>query len=74
MHVDLTMTKVHVTADGADAGGSDADKLSKNTAREDWKRYRKKFQQPVKFRSVPYLVTNRTLVFFYFHHITEIYN
>jgi hypothetical protein len=29
---------------------SDAEKLSKNTTREDWKRYRKEFQQPVKFR------------------------
>ncbi|KAM3955484.1 son of sevenless [Aphomia sociella] len=33
-------------------GSSDAEKLSKNTAREDWKRYRKKFQQPVKFRVI----------------------
>ena len=35
---------------------SDAEKLSKNTAREDWKRYRKEFQQPVKFRLVIFFV------------------
>ncbi|GBP87738.1 Protein son of sevenless [Eumeta japonica] len=28
------------------------DKLAKNSAREDWKRYRKEFQQPVKFRVI----------------------
>ncbi|XP_060809029.1 protein son of sevenless [Amyelois transitella] len=37
---------------GECAGSTDAEKLSKNTAREDWKRYRKKFQQPVKFRVI----------------------
>ncbi|XP_053622189.1 protein son of sevenless [Plodia interpunctella] len=37
---------------GECTASSDAEKLSKNTAREDWKRYRKKFQQPVKFRVI----------------------